>query len=223
MFIISEDSSKNSFDILVNIITKILRAIQPNIDCQFITFDNYLNKDSAMKGSKWKSEKGMKFRNFMFKVMNELKKDNSFVFWHIDGDAPWSGRDDSENISLFHKKIKKIPHTEIINGRKKSIDFSKLFLIAPFYSIESWLYPFLKSISIKKADTFKFKDVDISEYDEIIKIKDESGIADTYNLDLSKKFKHKTVYDCKKSYFETFEHIKKHNEMCRTLQSVCYQ
>ena len=225
--IISEDSSKDSFEIIKNIIMTSFRSIDQDIDGDKIHFNDSYNKWNCIKGGNWKSKKGMEFRNLMTYLMGELKKDNSFVFWHIDGDITFSDFNNdneiSDNFSTFHEKIKNIPHTVKIDGKEIPIDFTKLFLLFPCYSIESWLYPFIDKIKLDNNEEFNFSSTALDDFDEILRIKDSSGIGSKYNLELSTKFKHNTLEALKKSYSASYNKYSGHSNFISKLRSIRYK
>ena len=222
--IISEDSSRDSFEVIKNIIIASFRSIEPNFDENKIQFDGYFNKNSCITGTQWKAKRGMEFRKFMTELMGELKKESSYVFWHIDGDIAFSDfekdTDTSDNFSTFHKQIKKIPHTVKIEGKEIPIDFTKLFLLFPCYSIESWLYPFIDKIKLDNIKEFTFSSTALEDFDEILQIKDNSGIGSKYNLELSTSFKHNTLEVLKKSYSASYNKYSSHSDFISKLRSI---
>lgn len=224
IFIISEDSSKASFEIIKNIISKSLRLIEPSYNINKIQFIEKFNSSKVVKGSYWKEKCGKDFRELIMSIMNELKKENCYFFWHIDGDIQYSSflsnPNNSNNYQMFYDKISKIPHTVRINGQSTDIDFTKLFLLFPCYSIEAWLYPFLESIEIDESHNFNLEDIEISEYDNIKKIKDVSGILDFYNLSLSTKFNHSKLFELNKSYAYSFNKYFNHVNFNNTIKSI---
>ena len=225
--IISEDSSRDSFEVIKNIIIASFRSIEPNFDENKIQFDGYFNKNSCITGTRWKAKRGMEFRKFMTELIGELKKDNSYVFWHIDGDIAFSNfeknTDTSDNFSTFNKQIKKIPHTVKIEGKEVPIDFTKLFLLFPCYSIESWLYPFIDKIKLEKNEEYKFSSTAFEDFDDILQIKDSSGIGSQYNLELSTNFKHNTLEALKKSYSASYNKYSGHSNFISKLGSIRYK
>lgn len=157
-------------------------------------------------------------------LMGELKKESSYVFWHIDGDIAFSDfekdNDASDNYSTFNKQIKKIPHAVKIEGKEIPIEFTKLFLLFPCYSIESWLYPFIDKIKLNSNEVFKFSGTAPEDFDEILQIKDSSGIGSKYNLELSTKFKHNKLEALKKSYSASFNKYSGHSNFISKLKSI---
>lgn len=220
IYIISEDSSTHSFQVLKNIIVKSLRVLEPSIEIDKIDFRDRLNNRPAIKGAKWKEKKDKKFREFMMELMNELNKHETYAFWHIDGDTTWADFPKSLNYKTFHEKIKIIPHIVPTPKGNVDVDFSRLFLLFPCYSIESWLLPFLDKIQCDEIEKFTLSGTEIDQWDEIEQIKDVCGISSQWNKQLSEKFKHETIYNSGKSYYNSFNEIENHQDFKESLKKI---
>lgn len=216
IIILSEDASTGSAEVLTNIVQKAIRQITPQIEISEIDFDKSRNELEVISSNRWKANKephNSDIRAFMQRILNELIDDDTFVFWHVDGDIAWSARgsDGGENYRKFNQIIKGTStFRSPMTGRDIEIDISKVFLTMPYYSMESWLLPFVDQLTpssnkIQKRREEEIMAIPLEEFDEIEKIKHVHNINE--NLTLSKEFKHDRLYTIGKSYTKFFDSV----------------
>ena len=219
--IISEDSSKDSFDTIKNIISKSISHINHNVDLNKIEFRDRYNKNPLVKGSQWKStKKNYRFRELMNFIFSDINKSDHYVFWHIDADITFKNFSKDPNNSDNYKQFENLVR---LHPCKMDADQSRIFILLPCYSIESWLFPFVEKLDDKIYD-FKYSSIDINDFDEILLIKDKknSGIGDVYNKDLSSYIVPSQLISVKKSFFTSFRYFSTHNDFLASLQKNYY-
>ncbi len=208
VIIISEDSSKHSGSIVTNLFKKSLYLINPNVQIEEICFDESLNQHKVSNRNVWKSEQGDPLRSqigeYMQRLTLELLSEDTFVVWHVDGDRSFGDRpgENEDKFFPFINKYKTV--TSPRDGRAVSIDISKIFLMMPYYSIESWLFPFVSklpsSLGLDHSSVAELSGISPEEFDEIEKIKHKFSIYDSYNRELSEKVTCEDLYDVDKSF-----------------------
>ena len=219
IFIISEDTGKNSFQIVKNIVEKSFLGLNYKISQKF-EYSDELNNEQNVKAANWKNRNDCHFRQFMQKLKSKLYN-NVFIIWHIDADVIWENYNKSDNIKKFKKFIDKIKNTPSPrNGKIIQVDLTKKIInMFPAYSIEAWLYPFYKKVEEINKKDFKLKNIPIDEFDDIEKIKDKSGINDKYNLQLSKQISFKRLNNVGKSYSKFIEDLKENSELMEMIKT----
>lgn len=156
ILLVSEDRAKDAIDTFRSIVKHMLRIISPSFEVQSNIFEPLADPDSMYisRGHLWKSTKRedrAKQIDFMRELANKLAEGNSsFVFYHLDGDRPWSESKSGllcEHVGPFRDFIKKnIPILPARQSPNNSIEKlisafdARLVLIVPYYSIEAWLY-----------------------------------------------------------------------------------
>ncbi len=153
--VLSEDGSKFAFETIRNICRETFDLVVPRCavhDC--VDFRPSSDRErEAMTANGWKSTKSRdqpRFFNLCKSIASHLLRDDGFVFFHFDGDTLWSARDHSENLVKFEervvRKVREFVRGHVEKTRKADpeafIDHTmrKLIHVAPFYSIESWLF-----------------------------------------------------------------------------------
>lgn len=159
IFVFAEDRSDES---LVALIKAVLRDIDPScrVDEQVIDFQRPereyrdLARGNAYKGAS--HDRLVRLHNY---ILGILAQDLGFVVFHADGDRIYEHRHTSENVAKYERRIRAPiasiledtdlrsrprrrerrapPPTPTISVQER---LAKLFLFAPFYSIEAWLY-----------------------------------------------------------------------------------
>jgi hypothetical protein len=137
--ILSEDSSAYAVPALQHLIKRMLAFAFPSLDTSKVV---WLPRDVAhsavMSGNKWRSTQQVEQRAIVDLrkfIANEIMVENQFVFFHFDGDQPWSKHSDAVTPAQFGTQI--IEKIEMI---RQGFDRNKLIEVTPFYAIEAWLY-----------------------------------------------------------------------------------
>lgn len=147
ILVVSEDVS----DLPVReIVRKTLSLIEPQLRTK--TVENGKERElirllplreGSLRGSVWKSTKGSDYAwqlELIRTIATELCRPNTFVCFHVDGDRPWSKAAESENVAKFRDRVITKVSQQISMTSCGHDPLDRLFLVAPFYSIEAWLY-----------------------------------------------------------------------------------
>jgi hypothetical protein len=107
--ILSEDSSAYAVPALQHLIKRMLAFAFPSLDTSKVV---WLPRDVAhsavMSGNKWRSTQQIDQRAIVDLrkfIANETVVENQFVFFHFDGDQPWSTRSDAGTPRQFGDRI----------------------------------------------------------------------------------------------------------------------
>lgn len=221
VLIITEDTGKDSFEVLKNLVNSILKNILDDYQSHLIEFKQVERAyNSALSGNRWKQEKPHKdpklaraVTAFKKYLAQHIMKKNAFVFWHIDGDIKWSqftGGKECDNIKRLNSFIEKVLMGIAIHKKDQAPPRpdSHFLKLLPFYSIEAWLYQNSTALQAINEDTSDIQAVPPSGLDDILKVKVDFKIKAKYNLQLSKSFPFQKVYALEKSFHHTVEEIK---------------
>ncbi len=184
---------------------------------------------AAIQSNLWKDKKTPEGHRRLVEiartVATKIMTPSGYVFLHLDADRLWKERKKrpSENICLFHDVIRN--HVEqhviaLLSKRKRLGDkvsvMSRLCLLSPYYSIESWL---LQNTVVAKSlchthhrgqhiDKFDAWETDRGLLDDVYKPKKKTFGAG-HNLELaSKSYPADAVYAAGKSFTETADRLK---------------
>lgn len=152
----------------------------------------------------------------------------AFVFVHIDGDRPWSGRyRDSEvlcdNHAMFARNVLRRVHL-ILEKAGRAEQIERIVAVLPFWSIEAWLYQNSREVNRLCAlhaprhdrDRAQFKawEDDPSQLDEMVQPKLKvPTFKDKYNLELATTLSAKKLISVGLSFASTLERL----QACRPL------
>lgn len=159
-------------------------------------------------------------------VATKIMTPTGYVFIHIDADRKWSERKKNpsdnlrryvEDICLHVERHVDALLTKQERTRDKASVLSRLCLLSPYYSIESWL---LQNTVVAKAlcqkhhrgqDIQKLEswERDRGKLDEILKPKKETCLGAGWNHALaSTSFPARAVYEVGKSFTESADRLK---------------
>lgn len=146
VLLLSEDASKFAFDTLEHVCRRIFDVVVPR--CAIERNVAFSPSDGAaravLSGNAWKSGKRRDYDKILTlcrALATHLLRDDGFVFFHVDGDTIWGQT--SENVGKFEAVIvAKV--REYVRGHRgpDAVEHAmrKLILLAPHYSIETWLF-----------------------------------------------------------------------------------
>jgi len=155
------------------------------------------------------------------------------VLFHIDGDRPWKEHEESENCAKFDELVRVTLPQVADRGRANAprgkaraaanaepspaLHLDRLLLIAPFRSIEAWLYQNIPvAIELCRrhhggAHGGALQDWEgkREELDELPAPEDEVCLGKGHNLDLAKRgFPAAEVYAVKKSFAASVDRLR---------------
>jgi hypothetical protein len=158
-------------------------------------------------------------------IARHVFDERGFVLFHIDADQAWKSRDEpSDNIRRFHDIVKlnvarAVDDLLASNNspRSNAEIMSRLYLVSPYWCIESWLYQNTvvardlchKHYSGRDAKRFEHWQHHRGELDDEDKPKAQICLHDKFNHDLaSQSFPARDVDEVGKSFHETVERLR---------------
>lgn len=183
----------------------------------------------AIQANLWKGKKSGGHRRLVEiarVVATKIMSPTGYVFLHIDADRRWSEREKnpSENLRRYQEDIRL--HVErhvdaLLTRQNRAEDkpavLSRLCLLSPYYSIESWL---LQNTVVAKSlchkhhrgrDVEKFEawERDRGQLDEVYKPKEATCLGAGKNHELaSAGFPARAVHEAGKSFTESADRLK---------------
>jgi hypothetical protein len=235
--VLTEDTSKDARATVEALVRKMLPLVVPNcrVYDRIAFLPTEPREHEAMHGGAWKGDKQrdhdarVRLQRYIARRLCEPK---TFVVFHVDGDTPWENRAQSENVRKFGAFVVRIAQAAGAGQRsvQKSrrsptpdanaapeIDLDRFIPLVPFYTLESWLYQNLQcAIDIcrrehdgRHVEALRAWERVRHELDEVIKPDEHFCLTKMHNLELaSKGFPAQTVYDTKKSFFDSVECMK---------------
>jgi hypothetical protein len=213
-------------------------VVNPSTQVQRITFvplDPDHPGSLAAYGQKWRAAKERlccHSRNQLVKaIATQISIPNGFVFFHVDGDTTWANRQASVVTRVFDEIMRHAVGAFLamqgLGAREIDIRLSRLFLILPFYSIESWLYQntdhavLLCHKHYGGRDVARFEEwgADRTMLDEVSMPKCEVCLGSGHNEVLaSNAFPAEAVYGAGKSFAETVTRLQGSHEFSAALE-----
>ncbi|MFO0755092.1 MAG: hypothetical protein U0359_01265 [Byssovorax sp.] len=199
----------------------------------------------AMQGNLWKGTKTSGGHRRLVEiarvVATKIMSPTGYVLLHVDADRLWGERDrrPSENIQRFFKDIRLNVERHVADllarqGRaaEKDAVLSRLCLLSPYYSIESWLLQntvAAKNLSKKHRrgqhlDLFDRWERDRGLLDEVPEPKKATCLGSGMNHELATAtYPARAVYQAGKSFTETIDRIKGCHDLVRALGGTADQ
>lgn len=240
ILLISEDSSRYSPRTGTDLAKRIIRVVDPSTQMQriqFIPLDPDHPGIIAAHANRWRARKNHAYcqarRELILTIATNVAIANTFVFFHSDGDTAWTQRTASEASEIFDKRIR---HglIEFLAGQRledRAIDemVEKLFLVLPFYSIESWLYQNTghaidlckKHYGGQNVEQFETWQKERELLDEVVKPKESVCLGSRHNSDLAANtYPAEAAYGAKKSFTEFVDRLKSSQAFTKALQQT---
>lgn len=158
ILLLTEDGAAQAHATLESLTRKILRHLDPHCDLKPAMLEIEPAAEAAQAVARANSWKDPTRRDLVWLrqyIATQLQGEFGFVIHHVDGDRPYARRGSSENVRKFDDMIR-TPVGIILEGpppmrRSRRVPpppppesaqerLAKLFLLAPFYSIEAWLF-----------------------------------------------------------------------------------
>lgn len=203
ILLLTEDSGKHAHRVLEAVSKKLVRLVDDQ--CQTHKVDFAPANDQArasMHANAWKSRNRRKLIALARVIAERVAMNRGYVFFHADGDVPWSQRHNSENRQKFEREVIAAVRKQLRAGGSRAqprteaqVDelLKRLILLMPFYSMEAWLYQNI-DVALKLcrehhggqgADRFMHWRDHRHELDEVTKPKECVCLADGHNLELA--------------------------------------
>ena len=229
VLILSEDSGGGGRPLRA-LTRSMLRLVDPHYREQRVDFEpegeeaQRATHGNLYQGHK-KSPGHQKLVTIARTIASHILNERSVVLFHVDADQAWKDRDTpSDNIRRFHDDVKlnvvrvvedRLAKNKSTQGKEEIM--SRLYLVSPYWCIESWLYQNTavavalchKHHSGRDANRFKHWEQHREELDEEDKPKAQICLHDKHNHDLaSQSFPARAVHDVGKSFHETVERLR---------------
>ncbi len=238
VLILSEDAAGKALRSLGALTKSMLRIVDPSYRPERVDLEPEAEEAQlAMHANLWKGHKKapghQKLVTIARAIARHVLDERGFVLFHMDGDQVWSNRTSSENVRRFHDEMTLYVSRAVDDLIARSEDahdkaaiMSRLFLVAPYWCIESWLYQnttVAKALCHKHhrglhADRFEGWEQRRGELDEVEKPKEQVCLGSKHNDDLaSQNFPARAVYDVRKSFFETVERLRSSSSLIAAL------
>jgi hypothetical protein len=209
VLILTEDGAGDAHDTLVALVKKAFQLLQPGCRTNRIRFDPQGETERRYmvanlwkgEGPKTRAQRGQQsFRRIdLFRaVATRLLEDEptGFVLVHVDGDRPWSRRDESENRQKYRDEFVAGVRAVLRASKpeREQQGMARLLSLVPFYSIEAWLYQNLATAQdicaelgnppelVRQLEAWR---ADRARVDEEVQIKDRCPLGDRHNKRLA--------------------------------------
>lgn len=240
--VLTEDSGEDAYATVHALAREMLKLLVPGVQTDRVDFKplDDVNARRAMHANLWKSTNKLDQANIRLlirSIATELLKDSGFVLYHIDGDRRWSGRESSENVREFEKRILQPLRAAVSAGFQQqnlpggAVDerMKRLRLLVPFYSIEAWLFQNAREarqICATEGCGTCHLQLDAWEQnrpslDEVEQPKEELCLRDRYNERLaSSSYPADAVYRAEASFTHAVMSLLECNELTVRLQNT---
>lgn len=231
MLVLTEDSHPTAFDTIKLLAPKLIRLVHPHTATHQILFEPGEKTKGSTRANRWKSKSPRDHAlraDLLQELATKVLEDEApgFVLFHIDGDRPWSEREASENVQKFLAFVQRLGPTVEAGLKRRGLPaeeadvqarLRRICYVAPFYSIESWLYQdtdhlhaFCRERCGKHLDLIARWKADRSLLDEVLKPKEQLCVGSRSNHDLAERFTHAlagTLYLLGQSWYATVERL----------------
>lgn len=230
LVVLTEDTGADGRPTIVTLVRHMIDLVVPGTRrdlVQFLPRDE--REEEAMRGAVWKTrgenalDRERRVRLLRY-LARRLSQPDTFVLFHIDGDKPWKDRDESENVQKFHA-LREIDLPQVADrgrvhaprGRAQPtiepppLHLDRLLLVAPFRSVEAWLYQNVRAaVEIcrrehegKHVDALQHWATHRGDLDEL-PMPDKTVCLDKdHNAELTRGFPAQEAYDVQKSFAAT--------------------
>lgn len=197
---LSEDGSTDAPAVIETLVRKMLLLVDGGCRTNRVDFEPATPEARrAVKGARWKerSTAGEETRRSLRRsIATKLGEGDGFVVFHVDADKTWSSPGASENVEAFRREL--LPGIRALLTARFPAEFvdramSRLFIFAPHWEIEAWLYQnTAAAIDICQrryeehhAEPFRRWAQDRALLDEEPDPKDKTRFEDAHNLALA--------------------------------------
>jgi hypothetical protein len=241
ILVLTEDSGKQGQPTIQRLLKAALKIIVAGIDLNpaRIRIEPLPENEGALhavRNNQWKEKHPTPEKiRLLETIATQLMEPVGFVVFHIDTDRVWAERHDSDNRQKFEPIIRdgvrRILRGEVplpVNPRPRpklteeeiAEALSRLLVLSPCYSIESWLYQATRELvahcqerhdSAEHVQRIESWAADRSLLDNVSRPKDEaldSCVGDHHNEDLAKAFPAEEVWLAERSFYESVERLR---------------
>lgn len=232
LLLLTEDGSAGAFTTLRALTTKMLRLVDRATATHRVHIEPSLETKPAMVANRWRSKKAKDerlLRDLRRTLATKVLEDGvpGYVLLHFDGDRPWHGREDADNVRAFgdlRRRVRPIIEDALRRRGLPSDDAAiderlrRICPITPYYSIEAWLFQnTARARDLCQRGCGKHLEIidewerDRALLDEIAKPKEQLCFKGRKNHELAESFTAalaNEVHEVGKSFFETVERLR---------------
>jgi len=225
--VLTEDASGQAFGTVSAFVRHLLLLADPRTQTQCLELEptEHEHIRATTIANRWKSSSASDRQSvveLLRMIAGKVVEPGGYVFFHFDGDAPWSARDASANIKAFDRIIKEGVRSTLqmrlstrYGNRTLEMEaavadaLGRLIPIVPFYSIEAWCYQNTRigkevCLALHSGGhdaTFEQWEQDRTQLDEVTQIKNTSCLGSEHNHRLaSEHFPAREVHLVGKSF-----------------------
>lgn len=257
VLVITEDASQQAQPSLHKIVREALKIVDEHIsfDPRRCTLDPLRESEPAWLAAianRWKERRPSANTAHLFgRIATRISEEGGFVVFHFDSDTQWSRRDQSENRQKFEKIVRTGVEQALRGVVRSPLDrrpplaldeaeiarrLGRLFIFAPCYSIESWLYQNTSLVGVKcaaahhgdsgmaraHAERIRSWAADPTLLDDLERPKDDalSCVGDRSNEELAKGFPAADVYFADRSFTEAVTRMEKCEALRQCLRAT---
>jgi hypothetical protein len=225
VLLLTEDGSKWAFETLEQLCRRIVDWLTLTPQDEYGAWLTFAPVNDAARaehvlGNWWKSGKPRdqgKVLRLCREIAEQILRPEGFVFLHIDSDVTW-GAGPSLNLDRFAEKIR-TKVRDIVRGhldkqsldgvRKPRLDYvmSKLILVAPYYSIEAWLFAnvdHLRKLGVTGPILDEWQ-ADPTKLEQTIKPKESLSVKTEHYPALARELKTAALCELHSSFYDTLE------------------
>lgn len=234
--LISEDRSDDALDILETLAKGMLRDVCSGCSTapsrmRFDPVQGEARKAAIANRMASRKERSRQERVTLRRaIATTLASPRGFVLYHMDADVVWAKRKESAAPARFAKWVE-LPVRQLLIDKKQDAEelLTKLLLVCPFYSIESWLYQngrVAKRLCVGKCGGKHSERIGEWEanrrlLDEVDRPKEAICLGDEYNGRLARDaFPFRDVIGAGKSLAATVGRMKGCKELVQALEST---
>lgn len=204
ILVFTEDSGKYAHATVVALVEKMLRLVDKHYQRGRLSFEPPEEADALVaRANFWRSTSPEHFRqrvSLVRSIATKVAEETGFVFFHIDGDCPWSQRETSQTRRQFEEhivdKVRNLLSAKRPDWTPEEIErrTARLCVLVPFYSIEAWVYQNTEHAIALCRKHYRGKDVERFEewqayrerIDEVTQVKEAVCIKSKHNLELAR-------------------------------------
>ena len=252
ILVLTEDSGRQAQPVIQKLLKEALKLVVEHVDLNptRVRIEPLPENERALyavHANKWKERPPPRETILLLgAIAARLLEPAGFVVFHFDTDRSWAERHGSENRQKFEKIIREgvrlilSGHAPLpVNPRARptltaeqiEAALRRLLVLAPCYSIESWLYQATKDVlahcrgkhdSQEHMQRIESWSMNRTLLDEVHKPKDDAlpCVGDHHNEELAKVFPAEEVWLAERSFFESVEELRACTALCEALGSA---
>jgi len=250
ILVLSEDSGSQGQPTIQKILKEALKLVVEGVDLnparvRLEPLPENERACQAVRANQWKEQPPTRETILLLGLIAaQVMQPGGFVVFHFDSDRVWSEREDSENRKKFDAiitegvrrilrgeaplPVSSVPRSKLTDEQVEAA-LERLLVLAPCYSIESWLYQATKELlsycrqrhdveeHVRRIESWASDRTLLDEVSQPKKDHVLSCIGDRYNEELARAFPAAEVRLAERSFFESVERLRKCSSLIEAL------